>query len=151
MKRRPHIPLKVRLQVAYRQIGNDPAEARELAAAAVEQRRGATVLKALLDIVRKRLGEEVLRLDHTWALGLREYSPKTGRWTPDANDPDYLRYRGYHGHDVKTYVRGDRGQFSDTTLMVRERRRKRKSKKLRHKWPTGRKLQGRGFVKRSRP
>lgn len=153
MKRRPHIPLKVRCIVAARQIGYDAATLPLL----LDDWRGkyATLLKKCLDEIRKKVGEDNLQLDHDPALVLREYFPKTGKWSPDANDPDFLIYRAQDGdHRVKTTIRGAHGARSDISEMVYRRRvakraeERRTGKKKKFNWPKGRKLQGRGFQKR---
>lgn len=90
-------------------------------------------------------------------------------YTPNANDPTSLIYRSETDHKLKTNVRGDGAQFPDRVLIKRERKRERKAepdkrpaargnkywnkkRELRRRpWPEGRKLQGRGFPKRSRP
>lgn len=148
---RPSIPLRVKYIVAMRQLGEMfPYDV--LAA----NRRGLSGLLAdRLGELASLLGCEVgdLRLDHDPALGLRDRAGD-GRATvyrPDANDPEFLAYRP-HGaqfagsHDVKTRIRGDRGQFSDVTLIKRERRRQKKAdaaknlKKNPSKWRSGSKF-----------
>lgn len=128
---RPAIPAEVRCRVLLRQLGEMFPEA-----VIAEHRRG---LGALAEALQRRLAELLqctvkdLRLDHDPPLGLR---PRSGEgratvYVPDANDPEFLAYRP-HGtefegsHDVKTRIRGDNGQFSDITLIKRERRRQKK-------------------------
>lgn len=72
---RPSIPIKIKLQVALRQLS-------------------------------LTLGDKILQLDHDPALELREFDPSTGKYTPDANDPDYLIWRGEGDHDKKTHGPG---------------------------------------------
>lgn len=147
---RPSIPLEVKCRVALRQLGNtDPdtmiklhrsrPDAGYMVAIGARSPGGlGRLLPKLLAELADMLGcpVEALRLDHDPALALREKRPRglTAKWiyTPDANDPNYLAYRP-HGaeyaasHDVKTRIRGDHGQFSDITLIKRERRRERKA------------------------
>lgn len=129
---RPPIPIQVKCRVVLRQIGelfiDDKMQA---------HRRG---WGSLLDVSLSRLAVllkcEVidLRLDHDPALALRERcgEGKQTVYTPAANDPEFLAYRP-HGaqhegsHDVKTRIRGDHGQFSDITLIKRQRRREKKA------------------------
>lgn len=102
-----------------------------------------------------------LHLDHDPALAVRlkfiempngltvrgVLVPKGGtvlRYSPDANDPEYLFYRVKAAHDVKTRVRGERGQLSDLSLMKKLRKldRKRLAPKPKKAWGKGRKMQG---------
>jgi hypothetical protein len=129
---RPTIPAEVKCRVLLRQLGEMFPDA-----VIAEHRRG---LGALAEALQGRLADLLrctakdLRLDHDPALGLRARSGE-GRETvydPPANDPEFLAYRP-HGtefegsHDVKTRIRGDNGQFSDITLIKRERRRQKKA------------------------
>lgn len=144
---RPHIPLFTRCEVALRQIGWSPETAIDIAGKADGC---GLLLKETLIELSSHLKCEVsdLRLDHDPALGARvkRGEGRNTAYTPDANDPDFLRYRP-HGpqfdgsHDVKTRIRGDHGQYSDIVLIKRERRRlaKKKTKpKKRRKISTGR-------------
>jgi hypothetical protein len=140
---RPHIPLTVRLQVAERHIKKIATEGGYLA-----------VMTAALCIPEKRIrlgwmlnwlfGDGPCHLDHQPALALRKYNPRTKRYTPDANDPDYLLYRDGHAHHIKTNVRGDGAQYPDRVLIKRAR------KHLRKKRPKV-KIRSRGFPKVHRP
>lgn len=122
---RPHIPLRIRVQVAERQL-------KQAGIAPISTEKLSTFLFLALDALARHIGceRQELRLDHDPALGAR---PKTGegkrtRYTPDANDPDALRYRP-HGpefeasHLIKTNIRGDHGQHPDRVLIKKERRR----------------------------
>jgi hypothetical protein len=139
---RPHIPLSVRILVATRQCYvagfNPPArnEGESLASLLTRQ------LAALAIIWHCHVPD--LRLDHHPALALRERrgEGKKTIYKPTANDPGHLFYRP-HGaqfegsHDVKTRIRGDNGQYSDLTLIKRERRRAKKKagkSKPKRKW-----------------
>lgn len=129
-------------------------------------------LKTLLEMLATRFGCPVkdLRLDHDPALANREKRARmpTGqtfrvvivpkgatvlRYYPDELDPEHLLYRP-HGaehegsHDIKTRVRGERGQFSDLALLKRERRREKKARRPKHQWAKGRKLQSRNDLRR---
>lgn len=44
--------------------------------------------------------------DHDPALELRAYNPTTKKYTPDANDPKFIRYMAKPGHDKKTHGPG---------------------------------------------
>lgn len=118
MKRpRPYIPIPVRLKVAERQV----------------RRLGKSVdffattrsirLKMLLIVL---FNGSTAHLDHDPPLRARKFNPRTGRYTPDANDPDHLVYRTAEGHRLKTNVRGDGAQFPDRVLIKRERKLERK-------------------------
>lgn len=149
---RPHIPLSIKVQVAFRQLlgFTDPFP--------MSRRDGETLaamLARLLVELARHLGCEVsdLRLDHDPPLAAR---PKERRglgrkthYVPDANDPDHLFYRP-HGpefegsHLIKTLVRGDHGQHPDRVLIKKQRRIERGPKPKR-----GPKIRSRGFEKRS--
>jgi hypothetical protein len=77
--------------------------------------------------------QKPLELDHDPPLAVRQFNPRTGKYKPDANDPNHLFYRTAEDHRVKTNIRGEHGQYSDRTLIKRERRRQ-KPKKPSH-WP----------------
>lgn len=127
---RPSIPVKIKCRVALRQLDYSANERDEIIRGS--NRRHAGLLVSLLDRLAQKMGCEVsqLRLDHDPALGAR---PKTGdgkqtRYTPDANDPDALRYRPHApefegSHLIKTNVRGDHGQYPDRVLIKKEKRR----------------------------
>lgn len=142
---RPYIPISVRCKVASRQLN----------CGILSEDEGVSASKAmaiLLARLREHFGCEELHLDHDPALCNRQLrfklNKRTGKniaiYTPDANDPRFLVYRPKVDHEIKTRVRGEHGQYSDLTLMKRERRRLRKEKP-RRAWPTGRKMQSRGF------
>lgn len=142
---RPHIPLSVRVQVTNRQ-----AHVAGIYSLRVEAGPAAWVLASNLRLL---FGEGTkVHLDHNPALILRPFNKRTGKYKPDANDPDFLIYRTKHDHHIKTHQRGDGAQFSDTTLRNRERRRDRPKKKAKpiqsqSQWPPkgSRKIRNRGF------
>lgn len=113
-------------------------------------------LDLALAMLAKKHGCEVrdLRLDHDPMLRVRGYRPRAGQpvaswYTPHAHDAKFLKWRPqppqFDGsHHVKTYVRGERGQLSDTALAKRERRRERNPTK----WTSLRSLKK---PKKSRP
>lgn len=145
---RPTIPLAVKLTVAYRQLGYSGEMFDGLIESAKQRRRfGAALADALIAISEKlKCPREELHLDHDPALENREKIIRDGEivgYIPDANDPDYLIYRPFSGqyegsHYIKTHVRGSNGQYSDTTLAKRERRRQKKAlgKKRKKAWPS---------------
>jgi hypothetical protein len=45
---------------------------------------------------------EDLKRDHHPPLALREYNPKTRKYTPDANDPKFITLYLTEHHDIKT-------------------------------------------------
>lgn len=116
---RPHIPITVKCLVVLRQLGTlwpDQVLASH-----------SKLLGSMLDRLATLLNCPVadLRLDHEPALRVREFNKRTGRYKPDANDPEFLLYRTSHGHHIKTNVKGDGAQFPDRVLIKRERRRER--------------------------
>lgn len=132
---RPHMPLSVKVEVAERAFAGFFPNGREpydlLAPDWSLKRR----LEWLMFQIARAIGCEPkdLRFDHDPALALRQACDgRQGHYyIPDANDPAHIFIRP-HGaefagsHDVKTRIRGDRGQFSDIALINRERRRIRK-------------------------
>jgi len=101
------------------------------------------------------------QLDHDPALINRPYNPKiknvAARYTPNANDPNYLIYRTKEDHDIKTRVHGDGAQYSDLALrrklkrIERNRDPKRRKKKIPARvnpWPKGRKFRNTLFLMR---
>lgn len=138
MKRpRPYIPLEVRCRVVARQVG---MEDRYVEIARADPDRGdgsyANLLRTwVLDHMPRILGIaggdyasilSQIQLDHSPALALRDYNPRikdvAARYTPNANDPTFLVYRVTHDHHIKTNVRGDGAQRSDTAERVHRRR-----------------------------
>jgi len=159
---RPHIPLRVRCQVAAQQLGTTVFVEHIFRE---EKEPSGKFLRRQLAALARKLGCEVkdLRLDHDPPLAARpQFRRGLGKKTyyePDANDPDHLFYRPHgpefdRSHLIKTNVRGDHGQFPDRVLIKRERRRRSKKPKKSHKWgsrplrsgsrwPKGRKIQNR--------
>ena len=75
---RPHIPLDVRLSVAARQLGFVlPAQLLQLS----KRNRLAQMLQQLF-------GNAPRHLDHEPALCLRPFNEATGKYEPNANDPE---------------------------------------------------------------
>lgn len=164
---RPHIPLEVRCRVAMRQLGMTPEQIEKniiqwYPQPGVMLSGYGKLLSHLLPRLRSKLGVVSLHLDHDPALENRERIAVIVRnnevvgykYSPDANDPDHLIYRegGFKGsaHDIKTRVRGERGQFADNVIAKRERRRVKRltTKKRKHNWPKGRKIQSRNNLRR---
>lgn len=141
MKRpRPYIPISIRLKVAERQYRNRytvmPTTQKSIADGVMAVGPDGLKLKTFLQML---FGGAPVDLDHNPPLRARTFSKRTGKYTPDANDPDHLEYRlkapeANRSHYIKTYVRGDRGQFPDRVLIKRERRREKPKKKRKTKW-----------------
>jgi hypothetical protein len=150
---RPYIPLAVRVAVAHRQLAASGiwTSAHLAAMRNSPAPLGFQLLRALTMLFGTEPGTP--HLDHNPALRTRTFNPRTGRYTPDANDADYLIYRTAAEHRIKTLVRGDGAQHPDRVLINKERRRgkpKRKGPKIksRSNWPSGRKIRGRNTWKR---
>lgn len=163
---RPSIPVEIKCRVALRQLGEMfidqvieayRARPQDAYIKSITGRVRPSLTRLLDDRLIKLadlLGCPVtkLRLDHNPALEnrMKRTVPKISRvggqrvikhiaiYSPDANDPEHLIYRTLHAHHIKTHVRGDGAQFSDTALAKRERRRKKV--KVKHQWPKGRKI-----------
>jgi hypothetical protein len=124
---RPHIPIPTRIKVAQRQLRGFGASDALMFKDIMET--PAVYLDRLLAGLSIYLGVlfKPLHLDHDPALCNRKYSYRTGRYTPDANDPRYLIYRTQADHDIKTRVRGDGAQLSD---LAKRRKTKRIAKRI---------------------
>ena len=135
---RPNPPIKIRCRVVLRQLGelfiDNIIRENRFVPRVVPSRSLGKLLYEKLATLATLLNCEVsdFRLDHTLALENRAKVFKNGvhiDYDPPANDSEWLAYRP-HGtqfagsHDVKTRIRGDRGQLSDNALAKKERRRK---------------------------
>lgn len=84
------------------------------------------------------LGGEPAHLDHNPPIRVRPYNKRikdiAARYTPNANDPEYLLWRTETDHKFKTNVHGDGAQFPDRVLINRERARERKDQPKKSKW-----------------
>lgn len=159
MKRpRPYIPLDVRCRVALRQLGRSE-EGIERWMMQNHRDSGGGGYKAglarLLSSLTEKLGVpgETLHLDHDPALILRPF--KRGRYTPDANDPDWLIYRTTADHLQKTTGRKPGALKTVTTKgsdiglkakfdRLEGRTKKKKSRPIpqrKNPWPKGRGFQ----------
>jgi hypothetical protein len=147
---RPYIPLKVRIQVAERQL----ADAMERPVVWLVPFSDTEKLKLMLMVL---FGCRIPQLDHDPPLGARMWriAWKNGKqvtlYSPDANDPAHLVYREKHEHHIKTNVRGEHGQHPDRVLIKRERRRKRKNIRPKRKIPSRPFPKGRKIPIRRRP
>jgi hypothetical protein len=154
--KRPHIPLAVRVIVAERQLDAATSFPHE------NGERNASVFRTFVDrdgwkkrnplseqldmLLRLLFGEQKVNLDHDPALVNRPFNKRTGKYTPDANDPEHLIYRTKAEHDIKTRIRGDGAQHSDLGLARKLKRiaknrdpkqRKTKIAQPKHfKWPS---------------
>lgn len=133
--KRPYIPISVRVQVAERQFWCDrgfwPIRA---TTSKPDKRRLEWVLEMLFD--------SPPQLDHDPALILRKFNKRTGKYTPDANDPEFLIYREKADHQQKTTGRKPgalktvTGRGSDAWLAAKFRRLEGKNKpKKKRVWP----------------
>ncbi len=129
---RPYIPMSVRVQVAERQLGPN----RVYAEFAPSSTLGQKLQRAL-----EYLGFEQAQLDHDPALILRKFNKRTGRYTPDANDPDFLIYRRKDDHQQKTTGRKPGAERTVTTkgsdigIKTKFARLERKGKRRKQKIP----------------
>lgn len=102
MKRpRPRIPLKVRLVVARRQCVAARGERNTDYLLAVCRRERYGLEQTIANLL-SLAGFDDFELDHDPALILRQFNERTGKYTPDANDPAYLVYRTPAQHLKKT-------------------------------------------------
>jgi hypothetical protein len=144
---RPFVPLAIRAKVARRQVDEKWPPPGSVDVVLPDTARASHKLYHWLCLL---FPDEPCQLDHDPPLAARKkIRDKNGAvigYSPAANDPDFLVYRAKEDHRVKTYVRGEHGQYSDTVLIKRERKRdKKKAGKLRkYRWPK-RKLKSRSF------
>ena len=111
---RPYIPLSVRVAVAERQLRELGLQVPAL---------DASMRKHLSYHLAVLFWDRPCHLDHDPPLAARKRRGE-GRntvYTPDANDPNYLRYRDAEEHRIKTNVRGDGAQYPDRVLIKRAR------------------------------
>lgn len=112
--KRPYIPMSVRVEVAERDLS------------LYEKEKGVWWLFYFNAVhskmpLGKRLAHLLERmpkgaeLDHCPALVLRKFSERTGKYTPDANDPLYLEYRAPDEHQQKTTGRRPGARNTITT------------------------------------
>ncbi len=110
---RPYVPLSIRLQVAAQQARElwalEPAQIKEILG---YRWTLSAKLEALLVFT---FANKPVELDHEPALAHRAFNPRTGKYTPDANDPAYLVWRLANDHYRKTYQRGDGARRSDAS------------------------------------
>jgi hypothetical protein len=120
--RRPYIPLYIRCMVACRQL----CEIGRLDAVLEIANKDVYSGKGLSAMLFALFGDQPAHLDHDPPLCLRHFDEATGLYVPDANNPAHLIYRTAEDHKVKTFVRGDHGQFSDAQLRRRALKRQHK-------------------------
>lgn len=103
---RPYIPLAVRVLVAERQM-------RAAGNGEYLTGPGWPLARRLQDALHLLFADQPCHLDHDPALVNRPFNKRTGKYTPDANDPTALVYRTKTDHEIKTRVRGVGAQRSD--------------------------------------
>ena len=123
---RPYVPLDVRVQVAERQLKFHVWRSHP-------QGSNAAKLSVLL---RDLFNGQPCQLDHDPALENRPFNARTKKYTPDANDPEFLIYRTKEGHRIKTLVRGDGAQLSDAAIARKRKRKERKARRPKTRWPS---------------
>lgn len=101
--KRPYIPLRVRLAVLERQAFVDRQFENEGHRwLCIDWYRGCNehrpIGKKVAWLIELLFRDKKVELDHDPALVLRKRNKRTGRYSPDANDPDYLVYRVVDEH-----------------------------------------------------
>ncbi len=95
------------------------------------------------------------KFDHRPPLRLRDVNEAWTDYIPPQHSADHIDAVCQEEHDRRTFRRGaGAATRSDSSEIARERKREKERAgevKPKHKWPKGRKLQGRGFEKGSRP
>ena len=124
---RPHIPLSVREQVIDRQMRDAG-----IAEPKFTKYHGSTATRIAVKIT-ALFGENKVELHHRPAL-VNRLRKRSGKYLPDANDPNFLVYLPAYEHDIETRVRGQHGQYSDLALVRKRKRKERKAKRPKTKW-----------------
>jgi hypothetical protein len=107
--------------------------------------------KRLDRLLEMLFGDEGYQLDHDPALILRPFNKRTGKYTPDANDPHFLVYRRKDDHLQKTTGRKPGAERtvtikgSDIGLKTKFARLERKGKKPKATIPSRPFQKGRKF------
>lgn len=106
MKRpRPYIPMSVRIKVAQRQLDSCAMLVQRLYGETQQSYLARLLGNFTMFILAQNPGlMEIpqLQLDHDPALILRPFNERTGKYTPDANDPEFLVYLRKADHQQKT-------------------------------------------------
>lgn len=163
-RERPAIPDRVKIAVATRQLW-----AFKASISAMCRNEGETqpkYLARLLALLAEFMGCTAadLHCDHNPPLRARPYDPTienvAARYTPNANDPDYLEFMPVVDHRLKTNVRGKGAQHPDRVLIKRQRKldkiaagiapRQKAKIRSRSAWPKGRKIQSRPFNRKTK-
>lgn len=152
--KRPYITLKVRLAVLERQAfverqfenGEECDLAREWYEFCCQGRGLRAKIRWLITLL--FAGQQV-ELDHDPALELRRFNARTGKYTPDANNPKFLVYRTKPQHLQKTTGRAPGAERTVTakgsdTWLAKKFRRLERPKASKSKIPS------RGFPKARR-
>lgn len=116
---RPHVPIMVRIEVAQRQLrgfGMTVDRNKDEESVAYLDR-----LLLTLSLCFESCFQPMV-LDHDPALCNRQFSKRSGKYKPDANDPKFLIYRTKLDHDLKTRVRGDGAQLADLAMLRKNKR-----------------------------
>lgn len=143
---RPFIPVKIRLDVIARQL-QESRQLYDVLTIAVLTLKDSERLDRL---IKAKFGDEKVHLDHDPPLCLREIiDAERGLYRPDANDPKFLVYRTAEDHRVKTFIRGVGAEFSDAAKRRRKLKQERKENEPPRpsRWPRGRKIPSRPFLK----
>ncbi len=142
---RPFIPVKVRLEVIARQL-QESRQLYDVLTIAVLTLKDS---ERLAHLIKAKFGDEKVHLDHDPPLCLREVvDAEAGIYKPAANDPRCLVYRTEEDHRIKTFLRNG-ADFSDAAKRRRAIKQKRKAEEPPRpsRWPPGRKLRSRPFLK----
>lgn len=100
-------------------------------------------------LLRQAFHGQDVELDHDPALELRRFNPRTGKYSPDANDPRFLIYRVRDEHLQKTTGRKP-GAERTVTSKGSDVWLAKKFRKLESPKKVKRKMQSRPFPKRER-
>lgn len=112
---RPYIPIRVRLKVAIWQFIAAGGNATDFEMRARRQHGNVGKRELLTLLLKELFPGAVAQLDHDPALILRSFDPETGRYTPDANDLEFLIWREKAAHQEKTSGRRPGARRTITT------------------------------------
>lgn len=157
--RRPYIPLSARVQVAERQVRESGSLLWPLYSSGILHGKKLDKPWPLARRLRVLLGDLFPdgdhQLDHDPALVLRRFNKRIGKYSPPANDPDYLVYRRKGDHLQKTTGRKPGAERTITTkgsdvglktkfARLEKKKGRKRTKPRRH---AARKIQSRPFQK----
>jgi len=112
---RPYIPLGTRLKVAIRQYVAGGGNFTNFCIRMRGEHGNCGKRERLTQLLKVLFPDAVPQLDHDPALILRSFNKATGKYAPDANDPEFLIWREKAAHQEKTTGRRPGARRTITT------------------------------------